>query len=409
MAIEFNCPYCTATIRVADAYAGKQGRCPKCDTRLVIPSVRSPNQPAVTESSSPVEALTGLPVVAGQTPIAPPDPITGAETPFAAQPLVTPVVIKSRRRRVRRRPSRALVIGVPVICFLVLFGIIAYTVTSSLPRLHGDLTGRPLEGMMLPKSTISWSELSLNEDDRITLQNSLRTQPESLASQVIVCRLSADNDGIIVTLSTQPESRWIAVDMSAETPLALWRKREGPPLNRYRLDELSATAMSYASDKLQKINGKQLAIDAVAVRDGLALNAGGGALSYAVEAVTDSTVFPCAAEDPQGKLYFCLPKTVQNFVIQGRVFADGRKGFIGDYTVTIATDTVTTGTETDAADGQSISTDTEGEPKMKDGMSDDSKSEMDGKESESMEKMSPDMQDAPEKSMMNDETKNDKR
>ncbi|HQZ64028.1 MAG TPA: hypothetical protein PLY87_03080 [Planctomycetaceae bacterium] len=408
MAIEFNCPYCTATIRVADAYAGKQGRCPKCDTRLVIPSVRSPNQPAAPEPSSPVEALAGLPFAAGQTPIAPPGPMTGEETPFAPQPLVSSVA-KSRRRRVRRRPSRALVIGVPVICFLVLFGIIAFTVTSSLPKLHGELTGRPLDGMMLPKSRISWSELSLNEDDRRTLQNSLRTQPEALASQIIVCRLSADNDGIIVTLSTQPESQWIAVDISAETPLALWRKREGPPLNRYRLDELSATAMSYAREKLKKINGQLLAIDAVAVRDGLALNAGGGALSYAVEAVADSIVFPCAAEDPQGKLYFCLPKTVRSFVIQGRIFADGRKGFTGDYTVTIAKKTVTTETETDAADGNSISGDTEGESKMEEGMSDKSKSEMDGEKSESMEKMSPDMQGAPTKSMMNDETMKDDR
>ena len=115
-----------------------------------------------------------------------------------------------------------------------------------------------------------------------------------------------------MTLAAQPESQWIAVDVSAEKPLALWRRKEGPPLNRHRLDELTATATAYAKDKLQKINGEQLAVDAVAVRDKVALNAGGGALGYAVQAIANSTIFPCAAEDAQGQLYFCLPKTVKS-------------------------------------------------------------------------------------------------
>ena len=45
MAIQFNCPYCTAAIQVPDASAGKLGRCPKCETRLRIPSI-APPEPA---------------------------------------------------------------------------------------------------------------------------------------------------------------------------------------------------------------------------------------------------------------------------------------------------------------------------------------------------------------------------
>ena len=401
MAIEFNCPYCTAAIRVPDMYAGKQGRCPKCDTRLLIPSVPLPNQPAPTVSSSPAGAAIDLPVAPVQNPIVSQGPITGAEDPFAVRPVVTPAV-KSRRRHSRRRPSRALVIGVPVICFLVLFGCIALTLTSSLPTLHGELTGRPLDGMMLPKSTIPWQELSLNAEDRKILQNSLSTQPESLKSQVIVCRLSADDDGIIVTLAAQPESQWIAVDVSAEKPLALWRRKEGPPLNRHRLDELTATATAYAKDKLQKINGEQLAVDAVAVRDKVTLNAGGGALSYAVQAIANSTIFPCAAEDAQGQLYFCLPKTVKSFVIQGRTFKDGRQGFTGDYTVTISSEKITTSTDADPADDKIKEATTDDESMMTEEMPDTSKSETDPEKT--MDKMSPDKQDDASKELMINDT-----
>ena len=114
MAIEFNCPYCTAAIRVPDAYAGKQGRCPKCDTKLLIPYVPLPNQTAapqqpvvqtapVTPNDGRSVAAEGLPVVTNVNGSAP-------EDPFSVRPVTTSVV-KSRRRNARRRPSRALVIG----------------------------------------------------------------------------------------------------------------------------------------------------------------------------------------------------------------------------------------------------------------------------------------------------------
>ena len=346
MAIEFNCPYCTATIRVPDAYAGKQGRCPKCDTKLLIPSVPLPNQSAIahlpvaqTESMAAngggPSVPEGLPIVSNSNVAA------STDDPFAIRPVTTSVV-KSRRRSARRRPSRTLVIGVPVICFLILFGIIAYSLIDSLPQLKGELTGRRLDGLSLAKTVIPWSDMSLSEDDRKTLQEALSTQPESLASQVMACRLSANDDGILVTLAAQPESQWIVVNVAAEKPLAIWRRKNDQHQNRIRQDELQASVAKYAKDKLLKLNGEKIAIDAVAVRDKVALNAHCRALSYSIQAVVDSTIFRCAAEDEPGQLYFCLPKTVQTFKIQGRPFADGVPGFDFDYNVTISGETVTT-------------------------------------------------------------------
>ena len=147
--------------------------------------------------------------------------------------------------------------------------------------------------------------------------------------------MSGSDEGIVVTLSSTPESQWIVVDTSREKPLAIWRRKEGPHLNRFRLDEMQAALAAYARDKLLKANGKQIAIDGATVRDKVALNASGGALSYAVHAIVDSTIFPCAAEDGPGQLFFCLPKNVTNFKIVGRTIGNASIGFSGEYNVTI--------------------------------------------------------------------------
>lgn len=400
MAIEFNCPYCEATIRVPDAYAGKHGRCPKCDTKLLIPSVPLPGQSATPPQlpmihTPPVAANGGGPLVPEGLPVLTNGSVPAPDDPFSVRPVTTSVV-RSRRRNARRRPSRTLVIGVPVICFLVLFGIIAYSLTGSLPQLHGELTGRRLDGLSLPKSVIPWSDISLNEDDRKILQETLTTQPESLASQVMACRLSASDDGILVTLSSQSESQWIVVNVAAEKPLAIWRRKEGPHLNRLRQDELQATVTQYAKDKLLKVNGEQIAIDAAAVRDRVALNASCRSLSYAIQAVADSTVFPCAAEDEQGQLYFCLPKSVKTFKIEGRTFSNGTLGFNGDYNVTVSGETVTTESKPSADDTKPESFMQGEEPEMS-----DPDAEM--KDTEPMQEMSPDEKTMAEKSKMKGE------
>ncbi len=361
MAIEFNCPYCTATIRVPDAYAGKQGRCPKCDTKLLIPNVPLPNPPtsgnqqvtgnqqamppqmqnAPAAFNSQIPSPAETPFTPGQAPNGLNGNVAPSDDPFAVRPVTT--TAKSRRRRARRRPSRALVIGLPVICFLVLFGIIAYSLMDKLPQLHGDLPARKMDGLMLPPTTIPWSEMTIGADDRKVLQQELTTHPDTLTSQVISCRMSGSDEGIVVTLSSTPESQWIVVDTSLEKPLAIWRRKEGPQLNRFRLEEMNAAIAAYARDKLLKANGKQIAIDGAAVRDKVALNASGGALSYAVRAIVHSTIFPCAAEDGPGHLYFCLPKNVTNFKIVGRTPGNASIGFSGEYNVTISNEIVTTG------------------------------------------------------------------
>ena len=106
----------------------------------------------------------------------------------------------------------------------------------------------------------------------------------------------------------------------------------------------------------------------MAVRDKVALNASCLSFSYAIQAIADSAIFPCAAEDELGQLYFCLPRTIQSFKIQGRTLANGSPSFHGDYTVRISEETVATGTGTKSAadDSRPETPIPEAEPEMSD-------------------------------------------
>lgn len=344
MAIEFDCPYCTATIRVPDSFGGQQGRCPKCNTRLLVPVVVRPGSTTVPAASAhpltdhqhaatPGAMQNAAPV---QTPVptSAEVPTVSGIDPFSVKP-VGPVNI-NRRRRARRRPSRALVIGMPVLCFLVLLAVIFFSVTKTLP-LTGELTARRLEERQLPPVTIPWSECELAETDLVTLQEFLTTNPETLASELMTCRMLATPEGLEIRLTAGQGNNWFAVSPTTSKSLALWLKKERPALNRTRLEVRQNALQAWCRDKLLQISGERITIDAITVRDHVCLNACGDALSFAVHAVVGTRAVPCAYEDDTGSLYFCLPRMTQSFQIQGRNLPNGVKVFAGEYNAVVAT------------------------------------------------------------------------
>ena len=321
MAIEFDCPYCTATIRVPDAYGGKQGRCPKCDTRLLVPLVVRPGSTTVPDASS-------SPITANQSP-----GISGAlpETEFFAAPAASTSPVR-HRRSARRRPSRALVVGMPVLGFLILLAIIFFSVTGSLPELSGELVARRLEEKNLPGVTIPWADTGLSPDDAATLRDFLATTPETLQSEIMTCRLIGTADGIEVRLTAGAGNEWFAVDTSANKALALWLKKERAAINTKRIALLHENLADYCRDKLAQIGGEKLQIDGLRVRDNVGINASGNALSYVLIAEAANRQIPCSYEDDKGTLYFCLPRETQSFPIRGRKLLDTTKPFAGEFT-----------------------------------------------------------------------------
>jgi len=327
MAIEFECPSCSAVMRVPDAYAGKQGRCPQCETRLLVPVVARPDlsTAAATDARPGIQPATQP--VASPLPTAPPPP--------AAEPVST--ARTTTRKRSRRRPSRALVIGIPVIGFLLLLGIIAASLTGKLPDLNGNLSARMLAEKSLPRIIIPWSDTGLSPDDRRNLQTILTDKAETLSSELVTCRLIGTDDGIAVQWTASAGAAWITVDAVSETekPLSLWLKKERPRLNALRRTELLDALSDYCRDKLQQAAGDEISIDAAAVRDSVALNSGVDALGYAVAAKAGRRVLRATAENEQGQLYFCVPNETQAITLAGRNGSSGLL-FPGTYQVMIA-------------------------------------------------------------------------
>jgi hypothetical protein len=325
MAIEFDCPYCTATIRVPDAYGGKQGRCPKCDTRLLVPLVVRPGSTTVPDASS-------SPITANQSPVIP-----GAlpQTEIFATP-VPPTSPVRHRRPARKRPSRALVVGMPVLCFLILLAVIFFSVTGSLPELSGELAARRLEEKNLPGVTIPWADTGLSPDDRTTLRDFLAMTPETLQSEIMTCRLMGKAEGIEVRLTAGAGNEWFAVDTAGQKALALWLKKERATINTNRIALLHENLAAYCKDKLAQIGGEKLQIDGLSVRDNVGINASGNALSYVVMAEAANRQIPCSYEDDKGTLYFCLPRETQSFRIRGRTLSDKSKPFAGDFTAVVS-------------------------------------------------------------------------
>ncbi len=406
MAIEFDCPYCTATIRVPDAYGGREGRCPKCNTRLLVPTVVRPGSVspgAAAHPGSPVASTPQTPTASAvpglDAPATPADP-SSLSFPDPRLPVTTP-----SKRKGRRRPSRALVIGMPVIGFLILLGIIGYVVTTIAPTLSGDLNAVRINSESVSRALISWSDTGLDETQQATLREALRATPEVLTSELMTCRLIGTEDGISVQLTNSASTEWVAVETASDQgkALGLWLRKERNTLNMARVAEMQAAVKKYCSSKLAQLDGDKVTLDAISIRDDVALNAGGGPLSFATQAVIGKRVVRCAAESEQGQLLVCVPKGTLAFELNGRNGKDGRLLFPGRYNVIVnpaapklpASDSKET-EEGDSSEGEMKKPDSDDEMKNEDmKKGDDSESMEDSSENakSKMEMKEPEMMD----------------
>jgi len=323
MAIEFECPSCSATIRVPDAYAGRQGRCPDCNERLLVPIIAG--QSDLAAAAAPVPPTPrGTPADSGASPL-----------PLVDRKPIT----ASKARRKSRRPSRALVVGIPVLGFLLLLGIIAYTVTESLPDLNGKLSATVLAEKSIPRTVIPWSETGLGQEDRETLTAAMIESPERLASDLMSCQLIGSEDGLEILLTAPTGCKWCVVETAngGQKPLQLWRKRERDRWNAERRKLFLQALKDYCAQKLRQTRGEKVVIDGIAVRDNVALASQLDALGFAVEGRIGNRIIKAASESEAGMIYFCVPEKTVSFMIQGRSLPNGQKMFPGEYLVSLAT------------------------------------------------------------------------
>ncbi|HZN35674.1 MAG TPA: hypothetical protein VFB80_17715, partial [Pirellulaceae bacterium] len=88
MPIEFHCSQCNQLLRVPDASAGKNARCPKCQTLMTVPAPALPNSFAPPGSFASPSATPLAPAFSSSPPAKPAGAAPG--NPFAGDALAKP-------------------------------------------------------------------------------------------------------------------------------------------------------------------------------------------------------------------------------------------------------------------------------------------------------------------------------
>ena len=358
MAIEFDCPRCSATIRVPDAYSGRQGRCPQCNERLLVPLVAVPDVSQQQPAFLP-PAGTAAPSASVSTPVA--GSVVEVMPASAARPSKT----RSSRYN-RRRPSRSLVIGIPVIGFLLLLAILALTIQTG-PEMQGVIKGRILAEKSLPRTVVPWSDTGVSNDQQQLLQAALAENPETFSSELLVCRLLGTPTGLEIQLTAATGARWCAVNPhdAGQKALAVWLKQQRVRLGEQRRKEMNETLSAWCQDKVRQISGEQIAIDAANARDNGVLNATVDSLGYSMQARAGKRLVRAAAEDDAGWIYFCVPGDTESLIVEGRGHGNSGLLFPGRYEVTLEAPAAVGTPSGPAEDSESDSAKSE-EPAMED-------------------------------------------
>src|SRR5712691_6192985 len=162
MAIQFNCPYCTATIQVPDHAAGKKGTCPQCRTKLVVPAPREMFVPP------PAAAPPAPPMFVP----APRMPMPGFDPSWPVPPSPTiaalpeqPSVSKKYKKKLKQRSG--LTLWIPVACVVIFVGALAYIFLKQVSKaepMTGNLTARRRDDGKLEPALVHRDGIELDEN-----------------------------------------------------------------------------------------------------------------------------------------------------------------------------------------------------------------------------------------------------
>jgi hypothetical protein len=374
MAIEFNCPQCSAAIRVPDAAAGARGSCPTCHTKLLVPQVAAPppqnvlDQPTVQQpgidpmaaaqptpqnpapvapaqpfappaehftETAPVDAPNGFPSEQPgfpqfETPAAPVQ-FPGPPAPATGQPIVP--VGSSVAARVRRR-SKGKKSGLwfPMLCGVALVGGMAWMYLQQMPSLNGDRVASFIKNEALKPRIVDKNMIDVPDDVRSRVLDHFSEDRERVKSQVVETQFSANDSGLEVQILTGSDTRFVRFPIDDD--LRQWYDENYDQLESPRARLLKKSLVAFIKDWDVAIRNQQGVEDILLYRDSVGLAASVDGLGFNVSAKVDQILYPCVYED-DGFLYFPLPPSTKKFKIVG-VRTNGKKSqFPGEYNVTI--------------------------------------------------------------------------
>lgn len=369
MAIEFNCPYCTAPIRVPDAFSGKRGSCPKCSTKLLVPDV-APPQSAVASNAptQPAESANPMPhpqaevdaLSAAGNPENPDNPASLPNTiasPSQQREVLTPppdfaapgnsssLSRRLKRKQRRKKAQRIYAIGIPVVCFLLFFGVVAVVTFLGKKELNGTLRAAMAPHLDMQQEAVAVATFGLTPDEEAQTFQAFENAPESFTSAQMRCTISLQQSALAIELQPAAEFSFFSVNPSSDPVLMEWIRDNQSAINKTRLKRITETGADLCRDKIKKASGTPLAFDAETYRDGFGLSAHVGAFGFVVEAITSNKRSRCVHEDTNGTLYFILPRTTTEFTLRGRKQGNAKPLFPGEYQVLVESNSTAPGTD----------------------------------------------------------------
>lgn len=388
MAIEFDCPYCTTSIRVPDAANGKKGKCPRCEKIVRVPKIEipttapaepppPPNDPPPVPDTNSDDAAPPRPAWLGGTPPEEQDPsgfveaapdgppqfaafdadedetrqldrseleaaaptandgigeIPSFDEPAVGPPGTPPQGGASPGRRVvrrRRRKKKVPPWAIPVACIAVMGGLLAWWMFRSQPKLEGELSAEAY-GFLRPAPKLLDAASAGIDNTEMSLVAEALGEISSIKSDFIRIDLRGHRGAIEVRPVETRQTRFVKLIKKSNADLARYLKDMPDQLDEIRLKQLKSAARALVN----KVGRDGVAVDGTnnrTVRDDLALAVVTGPLGFHLAARYDNREFPCCYEDAEG-VYFLMPLAAERFRVEGRE-VNGRVAFSGEYVV----------------------------------------------------------------------------
>lgn len=326
MAILFHCPYCTASVKVPDSAAGKLGECPKCATKIRIPTVEIP-PPAAAPPVAP--AMQPMPVVQmptaqmpAATPPAGPESFDFSRLESGAPTSPAPKSAAARRAVVKEKSgdsSRMVGVGV-MLALLLAVGIGGWQLYKNQPVYTVVATGSQAPtGQGIPVS-VPWAAMNVESSRQPPVIEYFKRHQTAILSNILKIEIAASVNGLEIRAIPLEDAELIRIDPYANPDLTKYITANKAAWDATRQKVLAQHGKELC-DKILDAQFKGSKVASISdYRDVVALNSLVHGLGRHVLAGSAGKMYPCIFEDKDGKLYFVVPTGTRDLMITEKTF-----------------------------------------------------------------------------------------
>ena len=349
MAIQFSCPYCTASVKVPDSASGKLGACPKCATKVRIPSIPIPpvgasppalglpeGTPLVMPLPVPVPVPThlgqGFPNLFEEAPLAaaaplPPPPVStdpfdfshmaaAASAPATTATSGTAASTASRKKSAPKgKPlGTGVLIGIGL-GVLALLGVGIWQIIANQPVYEGSVVGTIVQSDKPISVPVAWSAIEVPATTQGQVIEYFKRHQTSLNNNLMKIEVAASPQGLVVRFQTTADSILVSVDPQLVPDVKALIVANQASWSEARTKELTTNAKILCDNvaKAQLTSGRVESVSSY--HDTVILNALVRGLGRHVVAVANRINCPCVFEDEAGKLFFVVPRNTTEITV----------------------------------------------------------------------------------------------